>query len=63
MNVVSPREVLHNTVPGTRKTIGGMACYTATPSINYPKDRVLLFLTDAFGLELTNSLVNFSCTP
>ena len=63
MNVASPREVLHNTVPGTRETIGGMACYTATPSINYPKDRVLLFLTDAFGLELTNSLVNFSCTP
>ena len=49
--------------PGKWEKIGGVDCYVSTPTVDYPKDKVLLFLTDAFGLELTNSLVNFSCTP
>jgi len=32
-----------------------MKAYVATPSGDYPKDKVLLFLPDAFGLELNNN--------
>ncbi|KAJ7445857.1 dienelactone hydrolase endo-1,3,1,4-beta-D-glucanase [Mycena latifolia] len=48
--------VTHEGTPeGTIETIGGVACYVATPTVDYPKDKVLLFLTDVFGLELVNS--------
>jgi hypothetical protein len=29
----------------------------ATPKVDYPKDKVVLFLPDAFGLELVNNQV------
>ncbi|KAJ7445853.1 hypothetical protein FB451DRAFT_1055416 [Mycena latifolia] len=48
--------VTHEGTPeGTIETIGGVACYAATPTVDYPKDKVLLFLTDVYGLELVNS--------
>jgi hypothetical protein len=38
-------------------TIGGVACYVATPTVDYPKDKVILFLPDVFGIELNNAKV------
>ncbi|KAG5634666.1 hypothetical protein H0H81_001210, partial [Sphagnurus paluster] len=35
--------------------IGGVRCYVGTPSVDYPKDKVVLFLTDVFGPELVNA--------
>jgi len=42
---------------GKFEKIGGYDCYVATPSGEYPKDKVVLFLTDVFGLKLTNNLL------
>ncbi|KAJ7065364.1 chlorocatechol-degradation protein [Mycena amicta] len=48
--------VTHDGTPqGKIEKIGGVECYIATPSIDYPKDKVVLFLTDAFGLPLPNN--------
>ncbi|KII87467.1 hypothetical protein PLICRDRAFT_43106 [Plicaturopsis crispa FD-325 SS-3] len=50
--------VRHEGTPtGKIETIGGVKTYVATPSVDYPKDTVLLFLTDVFGLELNNNLL------
>jgi hypothetical protein len=38
-------------------TIGGVRCYVATPETEYPKDKILLFLTDVFGVDRVNSQV------
>jgi len=44
------------TLEGKFEEIGGINCYVATPSSDdYPKDKVVLFLTDVFGLELINN--------
>ncbi|EPQ56721.1 dienelactone hydrolase endo-1,3,1,4-beta-D-glucanase [Gloeophyllum trabeum ATCC 11539] len=40
---------------GKIEKIGGVDCYVATPTVDYPKNKVLLFLTDVFGITLTNS--------
>jgi len=41
---------------GKTEKIGGVECYVATPSnADYPKDKVVLFLTDVFGLPLVNN--------
>ncbi|KAH0836456.1 alpha/beta-hydrolase [Lanmaoa asiatica] len=32
-----------------------MPTYVATPTIDYPKDKAILFLPDVFGIELINS--------
>ncbi|KAJ7498070.1 dienelactone hydrolase [Mycena galericulata] len=40
---------------GKVETIGGVACYVATPTVDYPKDKVILFLTDVYGIPLPNS--------
>lgn len=34
-----------------------MKVYVATPTQDYPKDKVLLYLTDVFGIELINHQV------
>ncbi|KAJ7708957.1 Alpha/Beta hydrolase protein [Mycena rosella] len=48
--------VTHEGTPeGKIETIGGVECYIATPTVDYPKDKVLLFLTDAFGITLPNN--------
>lgn len=46
-----------HTLTGKFEKIGGYDCYIATPTIDYPKDAVILFLTDAFGIELSNNQV------
>ena len=43
---------------GKVEEIDGVDCYVATPSQDYPKDKVLIFLTDAFGLGLVNNKVS-----
>jgi len=42
---------------GKLETIAGVPCYVATPTIDYPKDKVVLFLPDVFGIELINAQV------
>ncbi|KAJ7624656.1 Alpha/Beta hydrolase protein [Roridomyces roridus] len=52
------KAIQHDGSPeGEMTTLGGVPCYVATPpsGVEYPKDKVLLFLTDAWGLELRNS--------
>ncbi|KAJ7187110.1 chlorocatechol-degradation protein [Mycena filopes] len=48
--------VTHDGTPeGKIEQIGGIECYVATPTIAHPSDKVLLFLTDIFGLALQNN--------
>ncbi|OCH96354.1 alpha/beta-hydrolase [Obba rivulosa] len=48
--------VRHEGIPeGKIETIGDVECYIATPNVDYPKDKVLLFLTDVFGIPLNNN--------
>ncbi|KAJ6529807.1 Alpha/Beta hydrolase protein [Mycena capillaripes] len=50
--------VRHEGTPeGQFEVIGATKCYIATPTVDYPKDKVVVFLTDAFGLALPNSLL------
>lgn len=53
----SPVGLLLNHSAGKFENIGGFNCYVATPTGDYPKDIVVLFLTDVFGLALNNNLV------
>ncbi|KAF8836962.1 alpha beta-hydrolase [Paxillus ammoniavirescens] len=43
------------TPQGVIETIGGVTCYVTTPKIDYDKDKVLLLLTDMFGINLSNN--------
>jgi len=48
--------VTHEGEPtGKWEKINGIESYIATPESDYPKDKVLLFLTDVFGPQLVNS--------
>ncbi|KAI3616946.1 dienelactone hydrolase endo--beta-d-glucanase [Moniliophthora roreri] len=48
--------VTHEGTPsGQWQKIGGVDCYVATPDGDYPKDKVILFLPDAFGIQLLNN--------
>jgi len=50
--------VRHEGTPsGEFKKINGVDCYVATPEGDYAKDKVLLFLPDAFGMQLVNNQV------
>ncbi|KAH8833223.1 dienelactone hydrolase endo-1,3,1,4-beta-D-glucanase [Flagelloscypha sp. PMI_526] len=42
-------------VSGTIEEINGVTTYIATPNVDYPKDKAVLILTDAFGLPLVNN--------
>ncbi|KAJ6465154.1 dienelactone hydrolase endo-1,3,1,4-beta-D-glucanase [Mycena vitilis] len=47
--------VTHEGTPvGKIETIGGIESYVATPTVEYPKDKVILFLSDIFGMGLVN---------
>ncbi|GBE90106.1 Protein AIM2 [Sparassis crispa] len=39
---------------GKFEQIGGVECYVATPTVDYPKDKVILYLIDIFGIHLPN---------
>ncbi|KAF8878881.1 dienelactone hydrolase endo-1,3,1,4-beta-D-glucanase [Infundibulicybe gibba] len=43
------------TAEGTWETINGVNCYVATPHKDYPKNKAILFLPDAFGPVLSNA--------
>ncbi|KAI0741665.1 dienelactone hydrolase endo-1,3,1,4-beta-D-glucanase [Daedaleopsis nitida] len=48
--------VRHEGAPeGKIEQIGGIECYVGTPFSDYPKDKVVLFLTDVFGIPLVNN--------
>ncbi|KXN86725.1 Protein AIM2 [Leucoagaricus sp. SymC.cos] len=48
--------VRHEGTPeGKIETVNGVKVYIATPKVDYPKDKALLFLTDVFGLDLINN--------
>ncbi|OBZ68228.1 hypothetical protein A0H81_11842 [Grifola frondosa] len=40
---------------GKIEQIGGIECYVAIPTGEYPRDKVVLFLTDVFGIPLINN--------
>lgn len=55
--------VVHEgTAEGKWETIGGVECYVATPTVDYPKDAAILYLSDVFGVQLINSQVR-ECDP
>ncbi|KAJ7164510.1 dienelactone hydrolase [Mycena filopes] len=45
------------TAEGKTETIGGVSCYVATPKCDYAKDKVVLLLTDVFGIIFINNLL------
>lgn len=34
-----------------------MRCYVATPTVDYPKEKAILYLPDIFGIDLPNHQV------
>ncbi|EMD39183.1 hypothetical protein CERSUDRAFT_112857 [Gelatoporia subvermispora B] len=40
---------------GKIETIGGIESYVATPTVDYPKDKVLLVFTDILGIHFNNT--------
>lgn len=42
---------------GKWEKIGGIDSYVATPTGDYPKNKAILFLADAFGPQLCNNQV------
>ncbi|KAF9219730.1 alpha/beta-hydrolase [Gyrodon lividus] len=48
--------VRHEGIPeGKVEVIEGVKCYVATPTADYPKDKVILYLPDIWGIELVNA--------
>jgi hypothetical protein len=47
---------------GKWEKIGGVDSYVATPNGDYPQNKAILFLSDAFGPSLINNQVRFSIT-
>ncbi|KZW01097.1 alpha/beta-hydrolase [Exidia glandulosa HHB12029] len=48
--------VIHEGEPaGKIEQINGVETYVALPSVDYPKDKAILFLTDVFGMQLVNN--------
>ncbi|TFK39472.1 chlorocatechol-degradation protein [Crucibulum laeve] len=48
--------VTHEGTPaGKWEKIGGVDCYVGVPTIDYPKDKVVLYLADVFGAQLSNA--------
>ncbi|PPR07249.1 hypothetical protein CVT26_012507 [Gymnopilus dilepis] len=50
--------VIHEGTPkGKWEKLGGVDCYVAAPTIDYPKDKAVLFMADIFGAQLVNAQV------
>ncbi|KAI0070435.1 alpha/beta-hydrolase [Panus rudis PR-1116 ss-1] len=48
--------VIHEGNPeGKIELVGGVRCYVATPTVDYPKDKVLIYLIDIFGIDFINA--------
>ncbi|KAH7103536.1 alpha/beta-hydrolase [Auriculariales sp. MPI-PUGE-AT-0066] len=55
------KAVRHDGTPnGKMETIGGVETYVAIPEKEYPKDKAVVFLSDAFGLFVNNKLLTDS---
>jgi hypothetical protein len=54
------RQMMTPLLKGTYEEINGIKTYVATPKTDYPEDKVILYLTDVFGLELNNNCVSQS---
>jgi hypothetical protein len=52
-----PGVVHEGTAQGKWETIAGIKCYVATPTVDYPKDAVILYMPDIFGVQFINSQV------
>ena len=50
------------TILGKWEKIGGVDSYVATPTGEYPQNKAILFLADAFGPQLINNQVRSSIT-
>ncbi|KAI0369103.1 hypothetical protein BV20DRAFT_1053402 [Pilatotrama ljubarskyi] len=48
---------------GNIQQIGGVECYVSTPAGDYPKDKVVLFLSDVFGIPLVNNKAGWRDGP
>ena len=48
---------------GKWEKIGGVETYVATPTVDYPKDKAILFLPDVFGPQLINNRVRLPFFP
>ena len=46
-----------NLFQGTLTKIAGVECYVATPTGDFDKTKVVIYLCDAFGIELDNNQV------
>ena len=44
---------------GTFEEINGIKTYVATPKVDHPKDKAILYLTDVFGLDFPNNRVSW----
>lgn len=54
--------IRHEGTPeGVLETIGGVSCYVSTPTVNFPRDKVVLFLTDAYGVAQNNKVCIRNC--
>lgn len=49
---------INHPISGKWEKIGGVDSYVATPTVNYPKDKAVLFLPDVFGAQLINAQVS-----
>jgi len=48
--------VIHEgTAAGKWEKLGGVDSYVATPTVDYPKDKAILFLPDVFGAQFINA--------
>ncbi|KAI0073690.1 alpha/beta-hydrolase [Panus rudis PR-1116 ss-1] len=43
------------TAKGKIEEIGGVRCYVAVPEVEYPKDNVVLFFSDLYGIDFINN--------
>ena len=64
LRVCKPSELhVHNArshicfVTGEVEVINGVKTYVTTPTVDYPKDKAILYLPDVFGIELINHQV------
>jgi hypothetical protein len=51
-------QTLNRLLSGQFEIIGGVKCYVGTPTVDYSKDKVILFLPDVFGIEFVNNMVS-----
>ena len=51
---------ISNSLSGKWEKFGGVDCYVGVPTVEYSKNKVLLFITDVFGPQLVNNQVCYA---